>query len=116
VVDGGDIAIVLGHWGDPGIGDLNCSGAADGGDIAIILGHWGACPAIETGGRCEETPSLPEMAFAMGGGDSESAGAWLTPEVLAALFGFESVEEFVSWLLALETDEIEELFEGLFGG
>lgn len=42
VVDGTDLAIVLGSWGTPG-GDVNGDGLTDGVDIAVILGYWGAC-------------------------------------------------------------------------
>lgn len=44
VVDGADLAVVLGAWGtaDPAI-DLDGSGLVDGGDIAIVLGSWGDC-------------------------------------------------------------------------
>lgn len=48
VVDGADLAIVLGAWGttgDPGIpGDADGSGVVDGADLAVVLGNWGACP------------------------------------------------------------------------
>jgi len=43
VVDGADIAIVLGNWGGAGDGDANDDGIVDGADIAIILGGWGPC-------------------------------------------------------------------------
>jgi len=42
LVNGADIAVVLGSWGTPG-GDLNGDGLTDGADIAVILGHWGVC-------------------------------------------------------------------------
>lgn len=45
VVDGGDIAAILGAWG-PCVGcpeDLNDDGFVDGGDIAVVLGNWGPC-------------------------------------------------------------------------
>jgi len=41
IVDGGDLAVVLGSWGSPGVADLNGNGLADGADIAILLGAWG---------------------------------------------------------------------------
>ncbi|MBX3356259.1 MAG: lamin tail domain-containing protein [Phycisphaeraceae bacterium] len=46
VVNGADIAIVLGNWGScpggaPGCaGDLNGDGVVDGADIAFVLGNW----------------------------------------------------------------------------
>lgn len=41
IVDGSDLAFVLGNWGTPGIGDLNGDGTTDGQDLAIVLGYWG---------------------------------------------------------------------------
>ncbi|MBX3355725.1 MAG: hypothetical protein KF724_08505 [Phycisphaeraceae bacterium] len=45
VVNGADIAIILGFWGVTPLylGDLNCDGLADGVDIALLLGNWGPC-------------------------------------------------------------------------
>jgi hypothetical protein len=44
VVDGADLAIMLGGWGDGSIGgDLNNDGSTDGADLAILLGAWGSC-------------------------------------------------------------------------
>lgn len=43
VVDGADLAVVLGSWGSPGA-DLNGDGTTDGADLAAVLGSWGACP------------------------------------------------------------------------
>ncbi|MBX3354278.1 MAG: PQQ-dependent sugar dehydrogenase [Phycisphaeraceae bacterium] len=39
VVDGADLAIVLGSWGSIG-GDTNCDFTTDGSDIANVLGNW----------------------------------------------------------------------------
>lgn len=47
VVDGADLAQVLGAWGPNGAGtaaDINHDGTVDGADIALVLGNWGACP------------------------------------------------------------------------
>jgi len=48
LVNGADIAIVLGGWGTtgaPGLpGDADLNGVVDGADVAVILGGWGACP------------------------------------------------------------------------
>jgi hypothetical protein len=46
IVDGADLAILLGAWGacaDPDNcpADLNCTGSIDGSDLAILLGAWG---------------------------------------------------------------------------
>ncbi|MBL9148499.1 MAG: hypothetical protein JNM94_07375 [Phycisphaerae bacterium] len=49
VVNGADLAILLGNWGPTGAfgsfaSDLDDSGAIDGADLAILLGFWGQCP------------------------------------------------------------------------
>jgi hypothetical protein len=114
-VDGGDIAVVLGNWGDPGIADLDCSGAAGGGDIAIILGNWETtCAAPVEGSRCEPSAPMEEMSQSTGSGESEGGSSWLTPEALTELFGFESVEEFTAWLLGLDDETMKEMLEGVF--
>jgi hypothetical protein len=43
MVDGADLAILLGNWGLPA-GDLNEDQTTDASDLAILLGAWGACP------------------------------------------------------------------------
>lgn len=46
-VDGADLAMVLGHWGQQPYsgapGDVDCNGSVDGVDLAVILGSWGPC-------------------------------------------------------------------------
>jgi len=48
IVDGVDLAIVLGRWGtnpkDYPRADTNDDGTVDGTDLAQVLGMWGACP------------------------------------------------------------------------
>ena len=44
IVDGADLATMLGNWAGVGAGDLDRSGAVDGADLATLLGAWGACP------------------------------------------------------------------------
>ena len=44
VIDGADLAIVLGSWLTSGPGDLDGSGEVNGADLAIVLGSWGPCP------------------------------------------------------------------------
>ena len=45
VVDGSDLAQVLGYWGSSSeLHDLDGSGLIDGADLAIVLGNWGDCP------------------------------------------------------------------------
>ncbi|MBM4051191.1 MAG: DNRLRE domain-containing protein [Planctomycetes bacterium] len=43
VVDGADLAILLGQWGQGAVSpaDLSLNGVVDGGDLAILLGDWG---------------------------------------------------------------------------
>jgi len=45
VVNGADLAIVLGDWGTASpLSDLNLDGMVNGADLAIVLGAWGLCP------------------------------------------------------------------------
>ncbi|MBX3356713.1 MAG: PQQ-dependent sugar dehydrogenase [Phycisphaeraceae bacterium] len=47
IVDGADIATLLGMWGVKGehiAADFNQDGLVDGADLAILLGAWGPCP------------------------------------------------------------------------
>ena len=39
-VNGADLAIILGNWGQPGATDLNHDGTTNGADLAIVLGGW----------------------------------------------------------------------------
>jgi hypothetical protein len=41
VVNGADLAILLGAWGGGGPADLNGDGVVNGADLAILLGAWG---------------------------------------------------------------------------
>jgi hypothetical protein len=44
VIDGADLAVLLGQWGTPGTtGDLNHDDVVDGADLAVVLGAWGLC-------------------------------------------------------------------------
>lgn len=48
-VDGADLALLLGAWGECGDpkdcpADLDGSGSVDGADLALLLGNWGDCP------------------------------------------------------------------------
>ncbi|MGA1708115.1 MAG: dockerin type I domain-containing protein [Phycisphaerales bacterium] len=43
IVNGADLAILLGSWGDGGVpADLNGDGIVNGADLSILLGEWGA--------------------------------------------------------------------------
>jgi len=44
VVNGADLAAMLGSWGDHDDGDLNGDDITTGADLAVLLGHWGVCP------------------------------------------------------------------------
>ena len=41
VVDGTDLALLLGNWGGTGTGDVNGDGAVGGDDLALLLNNWG---------------------------------------------------------------------------
>lgn len=42
-VDGADLGILLGTWGQTGAADFDGSGSVDGGDLGVLLGEWGPC-------------------------------------------------------------------------
>jgi YVTN family beta-propeller protein len=44
VVNGGDLAALLGSWGSSGSTDLDNSGTTDAADLAQLLAAWGNCP------------------------------------------------------------------------
>lgn len=44
LVNGLDLAVVLGNWNNSGQGDVDGSGQVNGADIALVLGAWGSCP------------------------------------------------------------------------
>jgi hypothetical protein len=47
VVNGGDISVLLGFWGQSGkgvLGDINGDGLVDAADLAMLLSSWGKCP------------------------------------------------------------------------
>ncbi|MBL9119848.1 MAG: hypothetical protein JNL80_08040 [Phycisphaerae bacterium] len=48
VVDAADLGVLLGSWGQPGIGDVTDDGVTDGADLAALLGGWGLCDAQQT--------------------------------------------------------------------
>ena len=43
VVDGADLGLVIGGWGQPGASDVNADGTTDGADLGLVIGAWGAC-------------------------------------------------------------------------
>ena len=45
VVNGPDLAVLLGQWGSAGGADFDGSGAVGGSDLGLLLGAWGACPS-----------------------------------------------------------------------
>ena len=42
LIDGADLAELLGGWAGAGPTDLNGSGTTDGADLALLLAEWGA--------------------------------------------------------------------------
>lgn len=44
MVDGADLALLLGYWGQAGPTDLNDDGITSGADLTVLLGAWGNCP------------------------------------------------------------------------
>ena len=44
IVNGADLGIVLGNWGNSGAGDINGDGVVNGADLGAILGAYGNCP------------------------------------------------------------------------
>jgi hypothetical protein len=40
-VNGADLGILLGGWGQPGSTDLNHDGTTNGADLGVMLGSWG---------------------------------------------------------------------------
>ncbi len=43
-VSGADLGLLLGNWGQPGLGDFNADGSVTGADLGLLLGGWGPCP------------------------------------------------------------------------
>ena len=43
VVDGADLGMLLGNWGNSGIGDINNDGIVNGADLGALLGAYGPC-------------------------------------------------------------------------
>ena len=43
-VNGLDLGILLGAWGQRGIADIDQDGVVNGVDLGILLGNWGTCP------------------------------------------------------------------------
>jgi hypothetical protein len=43
-VDGLDLGLLLGNWGQSGVGDIDNDGVVTGFDLGALLGQWGPCP------------------------------------------------------------------------
>lgn len=41
VVDGADLGVLLGNWGNPGSGDIDGNGTVDGADLGAMVADWG---------------------------------------------------------------------------
>lgn len=52
VVDGADLAVLLGGWGGPGA-DLDGNGVADAADLSLLLDGWGPCGSL----ACASSPN-----------------------------------------------------------
>lgn len=61
IVNGADLAQLLGQWSGAGPADLNGDGVVNGADLAALLGAWGACQAL-----VYEVPLVPTEAFQIG--------------------------------------------------
>ncbi len=77
LVDGMDMAVLIGSWGTSGPGDLNGDGVVDGQDLAILLSVWGgvttsftSCRTIRAPGFRRARGDVAELAYAA---DSKSA-------------------------------------------
>ncbi|MFG0258320.1 MAG: hypothetical protein ACF8GE_10500 [Phycisphaerales bacterium JB043] len=42
-VNGADLGLFLGNWGNPGVTDLDGDGTTNGADLGLFLGTWGPC-------------------------------------------------------------------------
>ncbi|MCA9286587.1 MAG: hypothetical protein KDA22_15285 [Phycisphaerales bacterium] len=67
IVNGADLGVLLGNWGESGCGDLNLDGTVDGADLGLLLGAWGPCnplPCPGDGDCCEAngTPGCEDEA------------------------------------------------------
>ncbi len=76
VVDGDDIAILLGFWSQPvdlfPPADINRDGSINGGDLAILLSGWGDCP-----GACQtEFAWQPGFGYQTGAPDPWGFGVY----------------------------------------
>ena len=47
-VNGADLGVMLGNWGQNGMGDLDGDGIVSGQDLGRLLGSWGSNPANNT--------------------------------------------------------------------
>ena len=44
IVNGADLGLLLGSWGDSGVpADISGDGSVDGADLGLLLGSWGPC-------------------------------------------------------------------------
>jgi hypothetical protein len=44
VVNGADLGMLLGNWGNAGVGDIDGNGVVNGADLGALLGAYGNCP------------------------------------------------------------------------
>lgn len=106
-VDGTDLALLLGAWGDGPIcstgPDLDLSGTIGAADLAILLGAWGSF--------CNCSP--PNIPTCQGAGvqaavaGTSEAPSTSTLELALQVLGFASVDAFASWGTTALPEELE---------
>lgn len=81
VVDGQDLAIILGSWGDSTMGlDLDGDCSVGGGDLAMVLGSWGPIPDLP--GLKQINFNNEVTSFCLGGESLEAeldGSIWVDP-------------------------------------
>ena len=107
-VDAIDLGFLLGRWGTAGgLSDLapnECGdGVVNGADLTVLLEHWG---------QCSENQSAMQAQAVMEG---EEGTAPMTPFDIATQMGFESIAEFVDWLVEQGDEAMLDWITMLFG-
>jgi hypothetical protein len=102
-----DLAILLGAWGetDNMEVDLDESGEVDAADLAILIGGlWSGSTQVPLELPCSGEACLPNEA-------SMTAGAEMTLASILEMFGFGSIEAFVTAVQSYDEDEVNSLCE-----
>ena len=103
-IGAGDLGVLLGAGGPCHLGclaDLDIDADIDASDLGILLGMWGGPSTCD-----EDLPAAgaPLMGFAMAQG-SQGEPILDSPQTLAAMFGFEALTEFATWLATLSEND-----------